>query len=71
MPQENTFHSAQDFVRALRATSDPPIVGGPLKIEIAQDAWADSSFYVPSKAEVISEWILTKLLKDKSKDMCV
>ncbi|KAF8168340.1 Urb2/Npa2 family-domain-containing protein [Crassisporium funariophilum] len=61
-------HSSQDFVRALKSVSDPPVIGGLLKIEIAQQAWDDTSFYVPSKAEVIADWILTKLVKDKGKD---
>lgn len=64
-----TTHSSQDFVRSLKSTSDPPLVGGPSKIEIAQQAWEDASFYVPSKAEVIADWILSKFLKDKGKEM--
>lgn len=64
-----TFKSSQDFVRALKAASDPPVAGGPSKIEIAQQAWANTSFYMPSKAEVIVDWIFTKLLKEKGKEM--
>ncbi|OSD05999.1 hypothetical protein PYCCODRAFT_1431820 [Trametes coccinea BRFM310] len=60
--------NAQDFIRALKASSDPPHVGGPLKIDIARDAWQDTQLYVPNKAEAIVEWLLTRLLKDKSKD---
>ncbi|KAI0639184.1 Urb2/Npa2 family-domain-containing protein [Trametes polyzona] len=60
--------NAQDFIRALKAPSDPPHPGGPLKIDIATDAWANAQLYVPNKAEAIVEWILTRLLKDKSKD---
>ncbi|KAL7285691.1 hypothetical protein ACG7TL_000796 [Trametes sanguinea] len=41
---------------------------GPLKIDIARDAWQDTQLYVPNKAEAIVEWLLTRLLKDKSKD---
>jgi hypothetical protein len=63
--------SSQDFVRALRSASDPPIAGGPLKIEIAQLAWNNVSFYVPNKAELILDWVLTKLLKEKGKKVCV
>lgn len=62
-------HSSQDFVRSLKLASDPPLAGGPYKIEIAQQAWEDASFYVPSKAEVIAEWILAKFLKDKGREM--
>lgn len=67
----DAHHSSHDFVRTLRSAPDPPLVGGRSKIEIAQEAWANPFFYVPSKAEVIADWILTKLLKDKAKEMYV
>lgn len=70
MDISEALKSSQSFVRALKAPSDPPQKDGPFKIEIALDAWSDQSFYVPNKGEVIAEWILTKLLKDKSKQ-CV
>jgi hypothetical protein len=57
----------ENFVRALKAPSDPPQPGGPYKIETARSVWDDTSFYVPSKGEVIVEWILTRLLKDRTK----
>ncbi|KAH9853182.1 Urb2/Npa2 family-domain-containing protein [Lenzites betulinus] len=60
--------NAQDFIRALKASSDPPHVGGPPKIDIAAEAWTNTALYVPNKAEAIVEWILTRLLKDRSKD---
>jgi hypothetical protein len=56
--------SAQSFVRALRAPADPPRQGGPSKIVIASEAWHETSFLVPRKAETILEWCLTRLLKD-------
>jgi len=65
------LQSSHDFVKALKAASDPPVQGGPLKIQIAQEAWACQSFYVPSKGEVIAEWVLTKFLKEKDKETCV
>lgn len=65
------LQSSQDFVRVLKAPADPPVSGGPLKIEIALKAWNDSSFYVPSKAEIIADWLLTKFLKGKEKEQCV
>ena len=64
-------YTSHDFVRVLRSASDPPTAGGPSKIEIAQEAWDNPSFYVPSKAEVIADWILTRFLKDKGKEMYV
>lgn len=60
--------SAQEFIRTLKAPSDPPQPDGTLKIDIARNAWADTKFYVPNKEEVIAEWVLTRLLKDKSKE---
>ncbi|KAI0343910.1 hypothetical protein BDW22DRAFT_1473650 [Trametopsis cervina] len=57
--------SAQDFIRALKASSDPPQPGGPSKLEIARKTWDDESLYVPNKQENIVEWILTRLLKEK------
>ncbi|KAF8078378.1 Urb2/Npa2 family-domain-containing protein [Lyophyllum atratum] len=58
----------QGFVRALKAASDPPSPGSQYKIEIARQVWDDASFHVPNKAEVIVEWILSKLVKEKDKE---
>lgn len=60
--------NAQDFIRALKASPDPPHAGGPLKVEIARMAWDNQLLYVPNKAETIVDWLLSRLLKDKSKD---
>ena len=57
--------SPHDFVRALRAPADPPQPGGPAKVQIARDVWHNSSLYVPNKGEVIAEFLLSRLLKDK------
>lgn len=65
------IQSSQDFVKALKSVTDPPFQEGPCKIEIARQVLDQASFYVPSKAEVITEWILTKFLKDKGKDRFV
>ncbi|THH28128.1 hypothetical protein EUX98_g6060 [Antrodiella citrinella] len=64
----STTQNALDLVRALKAPADPPHLPGPTKIQIAQAAWNNNSFYMPNKAETIAEWILTRLLKDKTKD---
>ncbi|KAF9456144.1 Urb2/Npa2 family-domain-containing protein [Collybia nuda] len=58
-------HSSGDFVRALKAPANPPTPGGPTKIVIARRVWDDSSFHVPSKSEVIVDWILNKIFKEK------
>jgi hypothetical protein len=63
--------TSQGFVRTLKATSDPPIVGGPFKIELARLAWDDASFHVPCKSEVVADWVLTKFLKEKTRGLCV
>ncbi|KAH7911224.1 Urb2/Npa2 family-domain-containing protein [Hygrophoropsis aurantiaca] len=60
--------SSQSFVRALKASTDPPQTNGATKIEIARAAWDNTSFYVPNKGELITDWILTRFLKDKAKD---
>ncbi|KAG7450276.1 uncharacterized protein BT62DRAFT_962067 [Guyanagaster necrorhizus] len=60
------FHSSQDFVRALKSSSDPPFPEGPPKIEIAKQAWDNKAFYVPRKEEVIADWVLIRLLKEKT-----
>lgn len=58
--------SSQEFIRALKAPSDPPVSNGPLKIEIARSCWDDTSLHVPRKEEVITDWILTKFHKDEA-----
>jgi hypothetical protein len=60
--------SSQDFIRALKSSSDPPLSDGPSKIQIAKDAWNDPSLYLPNKNQVITDWLLTRLLKTKSKE---
>ncbi|KAJ3815023.1 Urb2/Npa2 family-domain-containing protein [Lentinula aff. lateritia] len=55
--------SSQSFVRALKASSDPPNIGGPSKIEISRAAWDQQSFHAPRKAEVIVELILNRFVK--------
>ncbi|KAI0757227.1 Urb2/Npa2 family-domain-containing protein [Daedaleopsis nitida] len=64
----HTPQNAQDFIRALKASSDPPHAGGPLKVDIARQAWDDAHLYVPNKAEAIVDWLLSRLLKDKSRE---
>jgi len=55
----------QEFIRALKASSNPPVPGGRTKIEIARHAWDDNTFFLPSKAQVIADWLLSTFLKDK------
>ncbi|CAL1696498.1 unnamed protein product [Somion occarium] len=61
--------SALELIRALKASSDPPSLNGPSKIQLAQDGWNNASLYMPNKAETVLEWLLTRLLKDKNKDV--
>ncbi|EPQ60931.1 hypothetical protein GLOTRDRAFT_118975 [Gloeophyllum trabeum ATCC 11539] len=65
------LQSAQGFVRALKAPIDPPQGGEPYKIEIARTVWDTSDLYIPKKAQIISEWLLTKLLKDRGREPCL
>ncbi|KAK7064414.1 Urb2 domain-containing protein [Favolaschia claudopus] len=58
--------ASQAVYHALKSPSDPPQVGGPSKIQIAVSAWEDKTLYMPNKNQVIVEWVLTKLLKDKA-----
>ncbi|KAI0042673.1 hypothetical protein FA95DRAFT_540396 [Auriscalpium vulgare] len=62
------FQSPQEFVRALKAASDPPKPGDPSKIDIARQGWSNSTLHVANKAEIVTEWILTRLLKDRTRD---
>lgn len=71
MVSVQTAQSSQTFIRSLKAPSDPPQPDGPTKIEIARDAWNNESFYVPNKGEVTVDWLLSKLLKDKEKELYV
>ena len=66
MVSPQAAQSSHSFVRALKAPSDPPQPGGPHKIEMARETWNNTSFYVPNKGEVIVDWLLTKLLKEKN-----
>jgi hypothetical protein len=65
MPLE---YSSREFIQVLKSATDPE---APAKIEIARRAWDNRSFYLPSKAEVIVEWILSTLLRNKSQDSYV
>jgi hypothetical protein len=61
------LQTSQDFVKALKSSSDPPFADGPTKIEIARSTWDNCSFYAPRKGEVITEWILGLLMKEKER----
>ncbi|KAJ3790316.1 Urb2/Npa2 family-domain-containing protein, partial [Lentinula aff. detonsa] len=60
---DSFLSSSQNFVRALKANSDPPFFGGPSKLEIARAAWDQKTFYAPRKAEVIVDLILNHFAK--------
>jgi hypothetical protein len=63
---EACLSSSQAFVRALKAASDPPTPNGPTKIDIARAGWQRKHFVVPNKEELVSEWLLGKLLKERA-----
>ncbi|EJD55310.1 hypothetical protein AURDEDRAFT_155547 [Auricularia subglabra TFB-10046 SS5] len=56
--------SAHAFIRALKAPTDPPQAENRTKIQLAREAW-DSTLYVPSKSEVLVDWLLSQLLKNQ------
>ncbi len=64
--RSQTFMSSQDFIRALKASSDPPVANGPSKIEISRAVWQNLDLYVLCKEELIADWILTQFHKDKA-----
>jgi hypothetical protein len=65
-PMEGYLSNSQAFVRALKAPSDPPAQDGPSKLEIAYAGWEREEFLVFNKEEVICEWLIGKLVKDRS-----
>ncbi|KAI5992196.1 Urb2/Npa2 family-domain-containing protein [Pisolithus albus] len=56
------------LVRLLKAPTDPPSPEGPLKIDVANEAWLDTSFGAAKKAEVLVEWLLSALGRDGKRD---
>jgi len=63
--------SSEAFIKAIKGVSDPPVEGGLNKVELSLEALARSSLYVPAKAEVITEWAISKMFKEKMFQMCV
>ncbi|KZS96149.1 hypothetical protein SISNIDRAFT_494280 [Sistotremastrum niveocremeum HHB9708] len=57
--------SSEAFIKYLKAPSDPPSGHESPKISVARAAWDSRDFYVPSKGEVITDWILTSFLKTR------
>ncbi|KAH7108380.1 Urb2/Npa2 family-domain-containing protein [Auriculariales sp. MPI-PUGE-AT-0066] len=55
--------SAHAFIRALKAAADPPPPESRVKIELATEAWHTSSLYIPSKDEILVEWLLAQISK--------
>ncbi|CAE6436414.1 unnamed protein product [Rhizoctonia solani] len=60
--QTDELSSSQEFIRALKAPKDPPRPGGIRKLDLARQAWELETLFIPSKAEVIVEWVLQSLL---------
>ena len=58
--------SAHALVKALKAAKDPPISGGPSKLEIAQLAVNAFDLYLPNKDHIVSEWILDTWTRSKA-----
>ncbi|KAF8761962.1 Urb2/Npa2 family [Rhizoctonia solani] len=47
---------------SLKAPKDPPRPGGIRKLDLVRQAWELETLFIPSKAEVIVEWVLQYLL---------
>ncbi|QRW19643.1 hypothetical protein RhiXN_01049 [Rhizoctonia solani] len=60
--QTDELSSSQEFIRALKAPKDPPRPGGIRKLDLVRQAWELETLFIPSKAEVIVEWVLQYLL---------
>ncbi|CCO27871.1 hypothetical protein BN14_01860 [Rhizoctonia solani AG-1 IB] len=60
--QINELSSSQEFIRALKAPKDPHKPGGIRKLDLVRQAWDLETLFIPSKAEVIVEWVLQSLL---------
>lgn len=54
-------------MRALKQNSEETSFGLS-KLDLASTAWKDPHFQLPNKAEVIAEWLLTRLTKAQEKD---
>ena len=67
MSENATSHS---IIKILKGPLDPPTSGGPTKVIIAEETWKSDRIYFPNKDEVLTEWILSSFLKQKSKNEC-
>ncbi|KZO94986.1 hypothetical protein CALVIDRAFT_185996 [Calocera viscosa TUFC12733] len=67
----DALSSSEAFIRALKAPHDPPTSSSVHKIELATRAWFARDLYIPGKAELIADWALTRLLKDRNNSSTV
>ena len=65
--QQDFPSTSQDLIRVLKAPADPPNGHAFSKIQMATQAWSQSTLYFPNKGQVIADWILTRFLKEKEK----
>lgn len=65
--QQDFPSTSQDLIHALKAQVDPPSGYVFSKIQMATQAWSQSTLYFPNKDKVITDWILTCFLKEKDK----
>lgn len=63
--------SSEAFIKAIKGVSDPPVEGGLSKVELALEALSRSSLYIPARAEIITEWAISKMCKERMSPMCV
>jgi hypothetical protein len=63
---EEYLVSSQAFVRALKGSADPPQINKPSKLAIARECWKRKDIVIPMKRELIVEWIIADMLKDRT-----
>jgi len=57
--------TSESFIKTLKSVNDPPGPDQPFKIEVACAAWSQTDFYIPAKAQLIAEWLLTSLSRSQ------
>ncbi|PWN51792.1 hypothetical protein IE53DRAFT_409922 [Violaceomyces palustris] len=56
--------TSEQLVKSLKSSYDPPISPHPwTKIQLASLSWDDTSFFVPKKDELLSDWIVETLCR--------
>ena len=62
------YTSAHAIIKALKGPKDPPEENGLSKIAIASRTWKDSELHFPNKDEMLVDWLLSTLSREKTND---